>query len=389
MKNHSIQLLTLNILHILNDGYNASFLLLLPFIAKDMHLSLTQVGLLGTTVNSLSIILALPAGYIATKFGGMKTLIVALFIYGIGFLATGFVSDYVWLFATFIMVGTGVGVFHPIGFALIAKWSTKETRGKQMGNFTAIGDVGRIGIAALLTVIIVAIGWHYTAILYAIIAISIALVFYTIFISKTEHFTTKEKSPVTVSLKEILRHKKFIFASLANFCDAFASSALFIFLPFLLLKRGIDPALLGSFAGAFFIGNFAGKTVLGRFVDTVGNTKVFIVSELLMAVFILLLANSIWLPLIIICSVILGIFTKGTVPVLQTMISESADHHGNFEKAFGVNAFIASIATTLAPIVLGSISDTAGILSAFTIMAAMAILAIIPAVAFHFTKSTK
>src|SRR5882672_6539026 len=130
-QNHSPQSLSLHILHILNDGFNASFLLLLPFIAKDLVLNLTQVGFLGTLFNSMSIVLALPAGYIAKKVGGMKTLNLALFVYAVGFLATGFIPSYLWLFVTFMMASIGFGVFHPISFALIAKWSSKETRGKQ------------------------------------------------------------------------------------------------------------------------------------------------------------------------------------------------------------------------------------------------------------------
>lgn len=374
-------------LHVLNDGFYASFLLLLPFIAKDLHLNLTEVGFLGTVVNSLSIILALPAGYITTKFGGMRTLLFALFVYGLGFLATGFSPNYLWLCFTFLIVGSGVGVFHPIGFALIAKWSSKETRGRQMGNFTAIGDIGKIGIAALLTLIIIAIGWRYTTLLYATVAIAFAGIFYLFFLSKSEKFKATEQKITEIRLKEIITHKKFLFAVLAAFCDSFASSSLFIFLPFLLLKRGVNPALLGLFAATFFIGNFIGKSAFGRFVDRFGNTNIFILSEVLMALFILLLANSAILSIIIVCSIILGIFTKGTVPVLQTMVSDSAEHHGNFEKTFAVSAFVTSTATTLAPLLLGLISDKLGIMAAFNVMAIMALVAIIPAFALH--KSRK
>jgi len=82
----------LNVLHIFNDGYEASFLLLLPFIAKDLHINLAQVGILTTTEKLFSILLSLPAVYITIKFGGFRTLILSLFIYCIGFLLTGFVS---------------------------------------------------------------------------------------------------------------------------------------------------------------------------------------------------------------------------------------------------------------------------------------------------------
>ncbi|HWY80017.1 MAG TPA: MFS transporter [Candidatus Sulfotelmatobacter sp.] len=383
LQTHSTQFILLNILHILNDGYGASILLLLPFIAKDMYLNLTQVGFLGTLFNSMSILLALPAGYIAMKIGGIKTLILGIFVYALGFLITGIAPSYWLLFFTFLIGGMGVGVFHPIGFALIAKWSTKETRGRQMGNFTAVGDVGKIGISAALTFTIVYISWRYTAILFATIAILIGIVIYYISIAKAEYGQTKQKNIVKISLKEIITHKKFLFTTTAAFFDTFASSSLFIFLPFLLLKRGITPALLGSFAAAFFIGNFVGKTSLGRFVDRFGNATVFMTAELLMAIFILLLANSSNLLLIVVCSIILGIFTKGTSPVIQTMVSDSADHHGYFEKTFAANALVTSIAATLAPVILGFIADKLGIISAFTAMAFAAIVATLPAFAFH------
>lgn len=64
----------LSLLHIFNDGFQASFVLLLPFIAKDQSLNLTKVGLLGTILNVSGIILAIPAGNIAAKIGGFKTL---------------------------------------------------------------------------------------------------------------------------------------------------------------------------------------------------------------------------------------------------------------------------------------------------------------------------
>src|SRR3954471_8671544 len=112
----------LNLLHILNDGFQASFVLLLAFIAKDQGLNLTQVGLLGTILNVSGIILALPAGYIAAKIGGLKTLVIALFIYALALLGAGSLGHYGFLIVMFSLGGIGFGVFHPIAFALIAKW---------------------------------------------------------------------------------------------------------------------------------------------------------------------------------------------------------------------------------------------------------------------------
>jgi predicted MFS family arabinose efflux permease len=375
----------LNILHILNDGFAASLVLLLPFIAQSQGLSLTQVGLLGTILNAAGIILALPAAYLATRFGGLKVLVAAAFIYSTAFLATGVTGRFLVLLPIFVFAGIGFGVFHPIAFALIAKWTPKEKRGRAMGDFTAIGDVGRIGIAAALSFLAVAIGWQKTAILYAVVALLAATCFYRyLFSDKTRLQPKKEQQePVEeLSFWQVLRNKRYVMTICSAGFDGFASASLFVFLPFLLLKRHVDPAFLGAFTATFFVGTFFGKTLLGRFVDKWGGAKVFITAELLMATFIYLLAGAAALPFIVVCSVILGVFTKGTVPVLQSMVSESVEHHGNYEKAFGIESFISNVGITSAPLVLGFVSDEFGIVKAFYVMASSALLAAIPAIIF-------
>jgi sugar phosphate permease len=66
------------------------------------------------------------------------------------------------------------------------------------------------------------------------------------------------------------------------------------------------------------------------------------------------------------------------------MVTESVEHHGNFEKAFGIEGFVSSLGIALAPVALGFVSDKFGIISAFYVMAGSALLAAIPAIAFFF-----
>lgn len=256
-----------------------------------------------------------------------------------------------------------------------------------MGDFTAIGDIGRIGIAAALSFLAVTIGWQHTTMLYAAAAFIAALFFYQYLFSSTDRRKLQKEQPVQVeqlSFLRVLRNKRLVMTLLSAGFDGFASASLFVFLPFLLLERHVDPAFLGSFTAAFFVGTLFGKALLGRFVDRIGSAKVFIVAELLMAIFICLLASATWLPLVVVCSIILGVFTKGTVPVLQSMVSESVEHHGNFEKAFGIESFVSAIGIASAPIILGFVSDTSSIEHAFYIMACSALLASIPAMFFFF-----
>jgi MFS family permease len=382
----SAPLFGLNVLHIFNDGFQASLILMLPFIAHDFHISLTQVGFLKTLMDILNLVLAIPAGYIATRVGGLKTLVIGVFLYGLGYLGTGFAPSYFFLFPVFLLSGIAFGVFNPIGTALAAKFSAKESRGKNLGNFNAVGDLGRVGITALVTVIVAAIGWRGTTSLFAFIAFCTGIIFYLLFLHKKEHFVEKGKKIIHINIWSIITNKQFLLAILTSFFDSFASSAFFLFLPFLLLKHGVSPALLGFFAAIFFMGAIAGRTNFGKLSDKYSKEKIFIVSEVLMALFIFFLTSTNSFFLLIICAFILGVFTRGTTPLTQTMASEVADHHGNYEKIFGVRGFTNGIAIATAPILFGFISDKIGISIAFYLMAAAALLATVPALGFYFSK---
>ncbi len=374
------------VLHFFNDGFLASMILLLPFIKKDLNLTLTNIGFLTALLSISGIILSLPAGYLGHKFGGLKILSLALLFYGAGFISVGFSPTYWFLILSFLIAALGFGIFHPIAFSLVAKWTDPKNIGRAMGDFTAIGDIGRIAISSSITFIIVAIGWKNTAFSYGFLAF---LFLFLIFIfRKNNNIPSPEEKKISMNMWQIMKNKKFIYALLTNFFDNLASSAILIFLPFLLLKRNISPSFLGLFTSAFLVGNLIGKTGLGRLADKFKNTTVFIVAEFFMAVFIFLLTTAQTQFLIIFYSIILGVLTAGTIPVRSTMISESTKHHQQYEKVFAIASLIATTATSLAPIILGSVADMYGIINSFYTAAAFALLALVPAFLFSLQKNS-
>lgn len=376
--------LAVNILHMLNDGFKASFLLFLPFIAKDLSISLTKVGFLGTAMNALEILLAIPAATMAARVGGFRLLIITMLFYAVGYWLASIAHVYLVVIGAFLLAGISFAIFHPVAFSVVSQMFEKNIRGKQLGNFTAIGDLGRMGIASITTFVIAAVGWRFAAASSSLFIFVCFVLFFTAFSihKKSQEHDESRHSEGGPSYKDLLNNKRFVFATAAFVIDQLASTALFVFIPFLLLKRGVSPALLGVLTSTFFIGNMFGKVVLGRLVDRIGNTNVFIFSELLMAVFIFVLASSSHIVLIVIAAIILGIFTKGTVPVLTTMITESVEHHGRYEKAFSLNAVFVGVGSSIAPLLLGYCSDRFGIVNAFYISALFAVLATVPALLF-------
>ncbi len=374
---------SLNTLHMSNDGVDASLLLLLPFIAKDIGISLFQVGILGALVNVFAIIVALHTGRITATVGGLKALVIALAVYSLGLLGVTFANGFGWLVVMFALAGLGFGIFHPVAFSLVSSWSSRETRGTAMGRFTAVGEIGKVALPGLLTLIVVHAGWRKPGLLYAAAGLALALCLYVLL-----RIQSKKNASVPLQAAPPVHWRAacnphFLFAAATTFFDSIASGSLFVFLPFLLLQRGADPAILGSLVALFFLGSFAGKVYIGKLVDKLGSARVFIATDLLMALFIVLLAHTSWLPLVIVFAVLLGVFTKGTPPILQTMVSESAESHGNFEKAFGLNAFISGFAITLTPLALGFVSEKWGVAWAFNAMASAAVLALIPAAGLY------
>ncbi len=368
---------TLNILHVMNDGFAVSFPLLLPFIKTDLQLNLAQVGFLGSMLNLLGVFLAIPAGIIAAKWGGLKSLTYAVILYSIGFIVASVAPHYFFIVVAFLIASFGFGIFHPIGFASIASWSSKKTRGKDMGNFTAIGDIGRVGISAGITALAAYIGWRLTSGLYG----AAALVIFVLLLLSTpkDETSIEQQKRKSVPYKNILQHLGFILASLTGALDSFASSSLYVFIPFLLISKGVNLAILGTFTGFFFIGNFIGKSMLGRFVDKFGNIKVFVAAELFMAINIILFTISHNWILVTVIAVILGALTKGTIPVSVTMLAEATEKDFSHEQVFALNALIASVATAIAPLLYGFIADKFGIINVFVVSAIFAIFAIFSA----------
>ena len=351
-------------------------------MAKDLGLNLAKVGILGTGLSLLSIVLALPTVYLAKKFGHFKVLLLAILLYGLGYLAIAGAFSFVGLLSIFILIGIGFGVFHPIGFSAISRLSDKNNVGRQMGNFTAWGDVGRIVVSGAVTFLIVAISWRGTALLYGGVILVVLLYLYIFHFRKNYLPDGEEPGLKDAAFKQLLGNRKFILAMMVCAFDNLASSGLFLFLPFLLLSKNIQPTFLGPFAGAFLVGNLLGKAVLGRWSDKLGSAKVFIITELIMAGLIVMLIAAHSLLVIVIASILLGIATRGTVPSSRAMVYQSVADSQNFERANSAVEFGNSIASATVPVVLGLASNMWGINWAFWLAGGFAILAVIPALAF-------
>jgi len=221
--------------------------------------------------------------------------------------------------------------------------------------------------------------WRITARLFGIIPIVLLLAYTAL--TRNEAFK-RDAEPRTEKIRGLRCKARFIKAIACSFIDSFASSSLFVFIPFLYMHRGASTALLGSLSGAFFVGNMLGKVVFGKITDIFESRKVFICSELIMAGLLVALSATASVPAMAVISIALGAVTKGTVPVVNTILATSIDDERLLDKAFGIASLVNGGASAAAPLLFGFITDRLGILRVFHASAFLALLATLP-VTFH------
>lgn len=371
------------VLHFLNDGVRSTFVVLLPFIAKDLSFNLASVGFLGSSQPLIASILALPAGFLGSKLGGFRFLVYLTVIYSFGALALSISPSLLFVTAAFFLGALGFGMFHTVGFSLVAKISQEKSMGKNMGNFTSIGDIGRVAIPPIAVFLVSILEWRVTMALISLIGFGAFLIILFNQPKKMQHLNNNyaENESHIDFIKEIyvlLKTRKLLLALFAGIFDSLASSPVFIFLPFLLFAKGVSITEYGVITAVFFAGSLFGKNALGRGVDKFGNLKIFVFSEILMAfVLILLTLSPINLLIIIILSFLLGLFTRGTTPVIQTMMS-NVSHKMHYDKVFAISEMCIGITAVITVSLMGIIADSSGIVFVFYASAIFALLAIIP-----------
>ena len=316
-------------------------------------------------------------------FSGTVSLVTAL--YGAGFIAAALSQHIMFAGLCFIVAMTGHNVFHNIAFSYLTRHTERRGLGKVISNFTAIGDIGRIplvslaGFSAAFTMLGFP-GWRVICLVYGTTALAAAgCLFFSAF--RHEEEMDQENNKVSQSRFpsfSLLRDRKLALSMFASVLNALSNDRIFTFLPLLLLTRGIDPKIIGTFALGFSVGSFMGKMVCGRLVDRFGSHAVFIVAELLLAVLLTTLLLSNQLTLIIVISLLLGIVTKGTVPVIQTIITEPlTDAHG-YDDVFSINTFLRGITNILTPLLFGFLASALGIDWIYVLMVIIAVLATLP-----------
>ena len=407
----------LNLYHILVDGLFDTVPVILSFMALACGSGETEVGLIVSLGTALSTAAGLGTGWFSRRFGFAGSVALLTGLAGLGMLGAGLASaSSGWTApgaaggmpvagACMLLVMAGFAVFHNLSFSYITANTERARLGRVMSDFTAIGDVGRIPLvsfAAFAAAYSVGSmpGWQAICLAYGTVALCASLWLYCArgnFAAAGESGNSAACTPATPKRTRrnpfaafaILKNRNVFLAMLASVLNAFSNDRIFTFLPLLLVAKGMDAKTigsfalgftLGSFALGFTLGSFAGKMACGRLIDIFGTRRIFIGAGLALTLLLCGLLASNNLALTVLLALAIGIVTKGTVPVIQTIITEPVQGTRTYDAVFTVNSFGRGITNILTPTLFGGLAALWSMDAVYMLMAAVAALSIVPVV---------
>jgi predicted MFS family arabinose efflux permease len=364
--------------HFLDDGFTDSIYLLLPFIAAELNLSFSQVGLLKGVFSGSMSLLQFPLSLLGERIGELTVIAVGTFGLTGGFLLLSKVYSFRAIFLSLIFAkGTAAGQ-HGLSSSSLSRVFEVSRRRAAMGTYNFSGDIGKVCLPFLLTVMINLWGWRQAIFTLSIGGFTAGAILWALTRHQKDHpllHQSKESLKVKGSGLGIRDRKSFSALLTIGIIDISTRTALLTFLPFLFLQKGIPVAQVGFALTLLFAGGAVGKFVCGVLAEWFGVIPMVVSTEILTATGILSLTLSppsvIWVILPFV-----GIVLNGTSSVLYATVAEIIAPAAR-SRGYGLYYAITLGCGAISPMVYGLLTDSLGL--SFTIIsAALMVLLTIP-----------
>jgi AAHS family benzoate transporter-like MFS transporter len=188
---------------------------------------------------------------------------------------------------------------------------------------------------------------------------------------------------MSVHIGVLLKNRKFRYATEAGIADSFSSASLYIFIPFLLTAKGISLGNTLYYNVIFFVGYMTGRLALGRLADRFGAPEILIMGKVAMAALIVAMVWANGAVTMAVLLFILGIFTRGTSPIIRAMVADSVDESASFHDAFAAYSSASRGSSALCRPIYGYLASFAGISSVFYASSLVSLLTFFPAARYR------
>jgi FSR family fosmidomycin resistance protein-like MFS transporter len=362
--------------HALHDGYSSMIYLLLAVWQAEFGLDLTQVGVLKTLYSGAMAAGQVPASRFGERWSEGLLLFAGTLLTAITILALHAANNGLVLGLLLVAGGLGASVQHPLASTLIAKAYAGSTLRTTLGTYNFAGDMGKMAIPGVLTLLIAGFGWRAGTQVLGALGVLVALMLLVAVRPVRANAADTPRSAVIprASLSDAARRRGFVALSTVGMLDSATRTGFLTFLPFVLAAKGADTAAIGAALSIVFAGGAVGKFVCGALAQRIGILRTIAFTEIGTALGIVLVLA---LPLSVsFCLMpLLGVALNGTSSVLYGSVPELA--RGGQARAFGIFYTATIGADAIAPTIYGLVGDSVG-LSGTIVLVATINLTILP-----------
>jgi len=373
------------LMHLVNDGCFVALYPILPLMAKEFHLSYTQVGFLKTALTGSSTALQLPMAMLAERFGDITFLALGMAWVAVGLMVIGVASSFLQVLLLTLCAGSGGSVQHPVASAFVSREYDGRNRGSALGILNFAGDIGKFVVPAVFAFSLVWYGWRWSLCALGVVSFLFAVIFWSALRHKDQRQrAARHTQAATTKGWGILSPKTFASLLSIGVLDGSVRNALLTFVPFLLMAKGVSEASASLMLTVIFAGGAVGKLGCGMLADKLGTTAMIVLTEVLTGICLLALLpldQGLLLPLLF-C---LGFFLNGTSSVMLDGVADLFDS-AKRSRGYGLYFTIYLGSGAISPSLYGLVGDTLGLHSVFVAMA-LASLAIVPlACLYHVSR---
>jgi MFS transporter, FSR family, fosmidomycin resistance protein len=367
--------------HVLHDGYTDMLYLLFPFWQRELSLSFTQIGILKALYSGSMAAAQVPAGRLGERRGERLALVAGTVLTAGAVLAFHRATTPLVLGLLLVIGGLGASVQHPLASSLVAKNYDGPALRTVLGTYNFAGDLGKVAIPAVLTLLIAHFGWHVGTQALGALGLGVAAVLFVALAPQRRGRSNEPAKPPAHRrhLPERLRRQAFAAFSAIGVLDSATRTGLLTFLPFVLARKGASTGEVGAALSLIFAGGAAGKFACGALATRVGVLRTVVLTEIGTAVgIVLVLTLPVWHCLALMPAV--GVALNGTSSVLYGSVPEIAAR-GREARAFGLFYTVTIGAGAIAPPLYGMAGDVLNLSGAMLLVAAVVLL-ILPLVLF-------
>lgn len=381
MRDFKFKLAFLCFSHTLLHVYTELPLALIPIIKSEYELSFLIVSLIVAIPRLSSLLLSIPSGLIADRFGATKIISLSLFLEflaGVIVLSTNSIE---FIAIGFSLTSIASTLYHPPALSAAANILPSNFRSRGMGFHGASGTLG-VAIGPLtLGLVLNRFGWKYAYLIWLIpilVSIIVSIIVKIDFsINKgVKGESNNSKVSVKSSFKEVLSSIFIFFLIIMLFRDAAGTSISTYITSYFTYERGLDPAISSIIFGLSpllgLVSNLVGGFIGDKFGLRISFT--FILSMLIFSIFGIVFSPSIYI--IVFMYLTYGFFSSMTMPITSSIVAHivKPEYRGT---AYSLEFVPMSLIGIFMPIILSILITCFGLSIIFIVAIVLYLVALI------------